>query len=373
MAPLKSLYLLSNGPGELLTWVKPLIPVLCKWFDVYLFLLPCQFASGREYEVASSWAGLKGVYSPLETWKFLLFGKSEGVAGVLQFGGDTFYGRWFKRKLGAVYIVYTMSVKVQEGVDYLITPYEVLKDALVSNGVSEDRVVVLGNPALLGLNRIDKVRARNRVGVKGDTVVGFLPGSRVEMFPESFDFMLEVAVALRKELPVDVLFLASRFIRDGEIEAWLRDHSYEWIHLVREEEKEVFFGACDVVVAPPGSNNLEAAYLTGRGIVVLPFEFLKYLPAPGIMHLFLKLPFVGERVKRKAVERYIERNRYLSWVNRLNNDCVFEEIVGYNIKGRVKESLKGLLSDGRNRQVRGELFSPFKVELFKEFLERVLA
>ena len=372
MASLRAVYVLSNGPGELLTWVKPILPALSKWFDVYLFILPCQFASGREYEVALSWKELRGVYSPSETWKYLLFGGKRDVAAVLQFGGDTFYGRWFKKKLKTVYILYTMATKVFRGVDYILTPYEVLRKRFVSVGVGEDRVFALGNPALLNLNRVDNRQAREVLGLGGGVVVGFLPGSRVKMFPESFDAMLEYATFLREKLHIEALFLISQFIREREISSWYEKHECGWLHLVKEEKKEFFFGASDVVVVPPGSNNIEAAYLNGRGIVVLPLEFLRYLSVGGVLHLFLKLPFVGDALRKMAFERYMKENRYLSWLNRINNGCVFKEVVGYNIKGKIVDEVRRLLSSDGELQVKTDLFRVFDLDAFRDFLERVL-
>ena len=58
--------IVSNGPGELSTWVKPVIDNLIKInnslkkndafeFSLRLVLVPCPNATGKEYAVAKSW------------------------------------------------------------------------------------------------------------------------------------------------------------------------------------------------------------------------------------------------------------------------------------------------------------------------------
>ena len=57
--------LLTNGPGELCGWVRPVIAELRKReHSVSLWLLPCQFASGYERVVASGFGAdkLEGPY-----------------------------------------------------------------------------------------------------------------------------------------------------------------------------------------------------------------------------------------------------------------------------------------------------------------------
>ena len=58
--------IISNGPGELSTWVRPVVDYLNKInntsknidklnFSIRLVLVPCPNATGKEYEVAKSW------------------------------------------------------------------------------------------------------------------------------------------------------------------------------------------------------------------------------------------------------------------------------------------------------------------------------
>ena len=58
--------IITNGPGELSTWVRPVVDYLNKIndtsknndklnFSIRLVLVPCPNATGKEYEVAKSW------------------------------------------------------------------------------------------------------------------------------------------------------------------------------------------------------------------------------------------------------------------------------------------------------------------------------
>ena len=51
------LVLVSNGPGELYTWVRPVLAELRRQAPerrVSISLIPCQFASGHETKIAET-------------------------------------------------------------------------------------------------------------------------------------------------------------------------------------------------------------------------------------------------------------------------------------------------------------------------------
>ena len=75
--------IISNGPGELSTWVRPIVDNLNKIndsskindrlnFTINLVLVPCPNATGREYEVAKSWKKFALVTKARTFWKLLI-------------------------------------------------------------------------------------------------------------------------------------------------------------------------------------------------------------------------------------------------------------------------------------------------------------
>ena len=95
--------IISNGPGELTTWVKPVINNLKKeiltlkskrHIDFYLrlILVPCPNANGNEYEIAKKWPDLDLVTPAKKFWQLLInpssFIKWPDSGIVVFLGGD---------------------------------------------------------------------------------------------------------------------------------------------------------------------------------------------------------------------------------------------------------------------------------------------
>ena len=75
--------IVSNGPGELATWVKPVVDELHKInesldtldklnFSLRLVLVPCPNATGKEYQVANSWNKFELITKSNSFWQLLI-------------------------------------------------------------------------------------------------------------------------------------------------------------------------------------------------------------------------------------------------------------------------------------------------------------
>ena len=97
---------ISNGPGELTTWVKPLAEDLHRslslrpyepnaFISLRLVLVPCPNATGNEKEVATSWKLFEKVTAAKDFWTVLINPKKFGYwprKGIVVFlGGDQFW------------------------------------------------------------------------------------------------------------------------------------------------------------------------------------------------------------------------------------------------------------------------------------------
>ena len=68
------LFIQSNSPGELASWVIPIANDIKKKYtnvDIILLLTPCQYASDQESIFAESLSVIDIVYTPKETLKLL--------------------------------------------------------------------------------------------------------------------------------------------------------------------------------------------------------------------------------------------------------------------------------------------------------------
>ena len=110
------LVILSNGPGEVLTWVRPVVAALRKQVGdrlrISVVLSPCAHASGQEADIVRSWKQVDRVQPPEHFWPFLLRGRTaEGWhwhdRGVVLFlGGDRLFPVAIARHLGYRAVVY---------------------------------------------------------------------------------------------------------------------------------------------------------------------------------------------------------------------------------------------------------------------------
>ena len=96
--------IVSNGPGELATWVKPVVDELnnknqslCDKdqinFKLRLVLVPCPNATGKEFTVANSWNKFELITKSNSFWKLLInpysFGNWPKKGVVRRFIGTT--------------------------------------------------------------------------------------------------------------------------------------------------------------------------------------------------------------------------------------------------------------------------------------------
>ena len=111
--------ILSNGPGEVTTWVLPVVKALREKLGndsdlirISVVLSPCPNATGKEAAIALSYSDVNRVQSAEHFWSFLLWGKTaenwewrdKGV--VVFLGGDQFFTVVIGKRLGYRTVVY---------------------------------------------------------------------------------------------------------------------------------------------------------------------------------------------------------------------------------------------------------------------------
>ena len=93
--------IISNGPGELTTWVKPVINNFKKEiltlkskkhidFHLRLILVPCPNANGNEYEIAKKWPNLDFCLTRQSKTGFTQVANSPGPLETITTAADSF-------------------------------------------------------------------------------------------------------------------------------------------------------------------------------------------------------------------------------------------------------------------------------------------
>ncbi|HEY9612820.1 MAG TPA: lipid-A-disaccharide synthase, partial [Allocoleopsis sp.] len=111
--------ILSNGPGEVTTWVRPVVQALRQQlgddrslFRISVVLSPCPNGTGKEAAIAQSYPEVDRVQGAEHFFPFLLWGKTpenwdwrdKGV--VVFLGGDQFFPVVIGKRLGYRTVVY---------------------------------------------------------------------------------------------------------------------------------------------------------------------------------------------------------------------------------------------------------------------------
>ena len=116
--------ILTNGPGELWGWARPVAMELRKrGHSVSLWLLPCQFASGHEREAASLLGvdKLEGPAGAARIWRDM---NNERTDYVVQLGGDMIFGMHLSKTANVPLACYTYGArKIPTGAK-ILTAYE---------------------------------------------------------------------------------------------------------------------------------------------------------------------------------------------------------------------------------------------------------
>ncbi|MEW6280709.1 MAG: hypothetical protein AB1758_18935 [Candidatus Eremiobacterota bacterium] len=179
----------TNSPGELWSWVRVTVGALRERRPearIVVALVPCQYASGAEPEVARGIPGVDLVLPPGVTFRLLLgLGAREyrpAREGVVVFmGGDMWHATRLARRFGFPSVAYTPHARSAcRRFDTVAVADEPLRDRLVARGVDPARIRCVGDLMVDGVTfRTDPLEARRELGIPPEApVLGLFPGSR---------------------------------------------------------------------------------------------------------------------------------------------------------------------------------------------------
>jgi lipid-A-disaccharide synthase len=384
--------ILSNGPGEISTWVRPVVQALRaqvsadQTLRISVVLSPCTNASGREAAMAAQIPGVDRVQGSTHFFPFLLGGKtaenwdwwSNGV--VLFLGGDQVYPVMLGRRLGYRTVIYAeWEARWHRWVDGIACMTPGIVDAAPAPFRHKCQVigdlmadVAPANDALSDLRDTLKLQP-------DEVLVGIMPGSKANKLSVGLPFCLATAAALRRQYPqvrfvipvaplltLDALAqfadaqhnpdtqlfegtttaelvvapdaLPSLRTADGlEVALWQRQPAYDLMSQ---------FQLCLTTV---GANTAELGSLGVPMMVLLPTQKLSAMKAwDGIPGLLANLPLVGDAFA-KAINTVILRQIYkegrlFAWPNLWAKAEIVPELLGPLSPQAVADQALGYLA-----------------------------
>ncbi len=367
--------ILSNGPGEVATWVRPVVRELRRQlgFDrsevrISVVLSPCPHATGKEAAIAGSYPEVDRVQEPQHFWPFLLWGKTaenwdwRDRGAVVFLGGDQIFPAVIGHRLGYRTVVYAeWEARWHRWIDR----FAVMKPEIISSG----RQKYAGKFAVVGDLMADvALDAGNSPPTQlGAELIGLLPGSKPAKLAQGMPFCLTIAEKVRQAKPqtrfvipvaptLDITTLA-RFANPQhnpliqklgwgsaelvippptdsnpkspiqnaklvtpaglEVELWTQTPAYNLL------------SQCRLCLTTVGANTAELGSLAVPMIVLIPMQQRDAMRAwDGIPGLLANLPGVGSVFAGAINSLVIRQGRLFAWPNIWAKQEIVPELVG---------------------------------------------
>ena len=367
--PAADILILSNGPGELTTWVRPVVRALRQQLGddrslvrISVVLSPCPNGTGQEEAIAKSYPEVDRVQSALHFLPFLLQGKTaqnwdwheKGV--VLFLGGDQFFCLVIGKRLGYRTVVYAeWEARWQRWIDQ----FGVMKPEVIAKADQRyaNKFTVVGD-------LMADVSVVSQLDRQKTELIGLLPGSKSAKLFQGVPLSLAIAEHIHKVRPqtrfaipvaptIDLSTLA-RFADPqhnpliqqlGWTEAQLviPSHSNERpflktpsglsIELWQSFPAHDLLSQCCLCLTTVGANTAELGALAVPMIVLLPTQQLDAMRAwDGLPGLLARLPGIGQGMAKIInfiiIKQVLSKKRLFAWPNIWAKQQIVPELLG---------------------------------------------
>ncbi len=383
--------ILSNGPGEISTWVRPVVRALRQRLPaaalvrISVVLSPCANASGREAAIARSFPEVDRVQGANHFFPFLLFGKTadgwdwHGDGVVLFLGGDQFYPLLIGKRLGYKTVIYAeWDARWHRWIDR----FGCMQASIVEDAPARFRskCTVIGDlmaDAKAEPDLAQDIRSQLELDSEAE-LIGLMPGSKKSKLSVGLPFCLGIAEklqALRPQtrfvIPVAPLLSLEPLAQfadpaqNSDIELFPEAATAELIYpdagLPRlrtpagvevllwqtHPAYEVMRQFC-LCLTTIGANTAELGALGVPMIVLLPTQKLEVMKAwDGIPGLLANLPLVGDAFARfinsLALRQIYKEGRLFAWPNIWARQEIVPELIGPLLPGKVADQVADYL------------------------------
>lgn len=398
--------ILSNGPGEIATWVRPVVKALRDILGndrdrirISLILSPCPHATNREMAIARSYGEIDRIQGAEHFFEFLIWGKTaenwdwRQVGVVLFLGGDQLFAAIAGKRLGYRTVVYAeWEARWYRQIDCFAAMNSAIFQKIPAKFQSKVSVVgdlIVDIPQMLSPS-------------PSPYLIALLPGSKSAKLAQGVPLCLAIAESIAAKFPdtrfiipvaptLDLNVLASFADRDrnpvaakfGEIDAQLiyRDPDKGEkpslktakglvVELVSEFPAHAVLSQCHLALTTVGANTAELGALAVPMIILLPTQQLDAMRAwDGIPGILANLPLVGSAFA-KLINWIVFHNRKLyAWPNIWAKEEIVPELAGELQAGEVARMAIDFLTHpdkleqmrDRLRRVRGESGAAAKI------------
>jgi hypothetical protein len=331
--------ILSNGPGELATWVRPVVKALRAqlgtdpaWVRISVVLSPCVNASGQEAAIARSYPEINRVQGAADFTPFLLWGhtsenwdwRQRGV--VLFLGGDQFFTLVIGKRLGYRTVTYAeWQARWLKWIDYFGLAQTRLRDQIPSQ--FHPKLHLVGDLMVEATTVDPSQQERIKIALQlapGDELIGLLPGSKPAKLGLGLPLGLAIAEQLHQNRPqtrfvipvapaLDLKHLAqfadpdqnrlipvvagisAQLVQPSQGLSYLETPSGLKIYLWIATPTYDLLSQCQLCLTTIGANTAELTALAVPMIILLPTQQQDVMRAwDGLPGLLANLPLLGK-------------------------------------------------------------------------------
>ena len=360
--------IISNGPGELETWVKPVVRNLKKILtdgtgdqninlSIRLALVPCPNANGNEFKVATQWELFELVTPAKSFWRLLykpsLFGKWPEKGVIVFLGGDQFWSVLLSKRLGYKNITYAEWIaRWPRWNAYIAAMSEKVKNKLPKKYKS--KCIVIGD-----LMRDLSFKKEQFKEFKDKEWLAILPGSKKSKLLIGIPFFLEMADKISAMKPTinlmiplastievkdfyyylsDKNIIAKKYsasiksikkINNSIFDYVLETQNNSKLFILSRNPNYEILSQCKLAVTTVGANTAELAAIQVPMIVVLPTQHLNVMQSwDGIFGIFGKISFINHLMTFFIKRWYIKKKKFFAWPNIKAGKLIVPERIG---------------------------------------------
>ncbi|MEH2453611.1 lipid-A-disaccharide synthase [Nostoc sp.] len=388
--------ILSNGPGEVTTWVRPVVKALRQELSddrsvvrISVVLSPCSNASGKEAAIALSYPEVDRVQGAEHFWQFLLRGKtfenwdwrSRGV--VVFLGGDQIFPVVIGKKLGYRTVIYAeWEARWHNWIDR----FGVMKPEVAARVPQKyaHKFTVVGDLMLEAAGEAGESLDSNSplppiTSSFKTELIGLLPGSKAAKLAQGVPLTLGIAEYVQAKRPqtkfvipvaptLDLQTLASfadpqknsiaetfsfggadLIVPEDAIgKAFFKTETGLTVELWQENPAYDLLSQCCICLTTVGANTAELGALGVPMIVLLPTQQLDAMRSwDGLPGLLANLPGVGTtfaKVINWLFLRLVRNKGLLAWPNIWAQKEIVPELMGKLEPQEVGEMVLDLLA-----------------------------
>ncbi len=365
--------IVSNGPGELATWVSPVVDELNKInktlcdadklnFTLRLVLVPCPNATGKEFIVANSWNKFELITRSKSFWNLLIkpssFANWPKKGLVIFLGGDQFWSILLAKRLGYGNITYAeWTSRWPQWTNEIAAMNSKVRE-LVPKRYKYKCQIIGDLMADIKLN--SEISLKN----KEKNYVALLPGSKKAKLSVGIPFFLEIADHIAEKnqninfiIPIapttderEYIFFQSernpitkyysskiktiKKIKDSCFDYVIETSKNTKIYLIKKHPCYEILKECDLAITTVGANTAELAAIALPMLVVLPTQHLNMMNAwDGIFGVIGKISFINGFLTSIAKFFYFKKKKFFAWPNIKAKKMIVPERIG-NISPR---------------------------------------